>query len=80
MEFDLRLLHIVYVEDNTDIRDLVTELTDNAERCIVGCAGAEAAWQPLQLQSFDVLVPDVSLPGLSGAELSCRWLEADASR
>ena len=80
MRSDQRPLHILYVEDNADIRDVVTELIDNAERCIVGCADAEAAWQQLQQQRFDVLVTDVSLPGLSGTELASRWLEAAPSR
>ncbi|WP_245606956.1 response regulator [Simplicispira psychrophila] len=73
-------LHVMYVEDNADIRDMVSELIDNPERRIVLCADAEAAWLQLQLQRFDVLVTDVSLPGLSGTELARRWLEADASR
>ena len=76
----MRPLHILYVEDNTDIRDMVTELIESAERRIVACTDAEEALQQLQQHSFDVLVTDVSLPGLSGTELACRWLEADASR
>lgn len=70
----------MYVEDNADIRDMVSEMIDNPERRIVLCADAEAAWLQLQLQRFDVLVTDVSLPGLSGTELARRWLQADASR
>lgn len=73
-------IHILYVEDNAEIRDMVVELIENADRRVVACADAETAWQQLQRAAFDVLITDVSLPGCSGTELARRWLEADASR
>ena len=77
---ELSPIHILYVEDNADIRDMVVELIESADRHVVACADAETAWQQLQAAAFDVLVTDVSLPGWSGTELARRWLEADASR
>lgn len=79
-EAELNPIHILYVEDNADIRDMVVELIENADRRVVACADAETAWHQLQMAAFDVLVTDVSLPGSSGTELARRWLEADASR
>ena len=79
-EADLNALRILYVEDNADIRDMVVELIENPDRCVVACVDAESAWQQLQQATFDVLVTDVSLPGWSGTELASRWLEADSSR
>lgn len=76
----MNALRILYVEDNTDIRDMVVELIENADRRIVACVDAETAWQQLQQEEFDVLVTDVSLPGWSGTELARRWLETDVSR
>ena len=73
-------MQILYVEDNADIRDMVIELIENADRHVVACADAETAWQHMQQSSFDVLVTDVNLPGWSGTELARRWLKADASR
>ena len=79
-EADLSALRILYVEDNTDIREMVVELIENPDRRVVACVDAETAWQHLQQATFDVLVTDVSLPGSSGTELASRWLEADSSR
>ena len=76
----MNALRILYVEDNTDIRDMIIELIENADRRVVACADAETAWQQMQQAAFDVLVTDVSLPGLSGTELARRWLETDVSR
>ncbi len=73
-------MHIMYVEDNADIRDMVVELIESTDRHVVACADAEMAWQRLQMSDFDVLITDVSLPGWSGTELARRWLEADATR
>lgn len=73
-------LHILYVEDNADIRGIVLELIESDDRHIVACGDAEAAWAHLQRGGFDVLVTDVNLPGCSGTDLARRWLEGNASR
>ena len=73
-------INVLYVEDNNDIRDMVPELIESEHLHFVACANAEDAWLLLQRDAFDVLVTDVSLPGLSGAELARRWLEGDAAR
>lgn len=73
-------VHILYVEDNTDLRDVALELIESESRRVVACADAEAAWLHLQRQTFDVLVTDVNLPGSSGTELARRWLEGGAAR
>lgn len=73
-------VNILYVEDNTDLRNVVLELLESDSRRVVACADAEAAWLHLQHQAFDVLVTDVNLPGSSGTELARRWLEGEATR
>lgn len=70
----------MYVEDNTDVRDLILELIESEGRHVVAYADAEAAWAHLQQEAFDVLVTDVNLPGWSGIELARRWLEGQAAR
>ena len=79
-EAALTPVNILYVEDNTDVRDLVLELIEREGRRVVACADAEAAWACLQREVFDVLVTDVNLPGWSGIELARRWLEGEAAR
>lgn len=79
-EFALTPVNILYVEDNTDVRNLVLELIGSESRHVVACADAEAAWAHLQREPIDILVTDVNLPGWSGIELARRWLEGDAAR
>jgi CheY-like chemotaxis protein len=64
---DIRLL---YVEDNDDLRATIVVLLEGDGRIIRVCATAEEALVALESDSFDVLVTDVSLPGLSGADLT----------
>jgi len=63
---------ILVVEDNEDARAMLCDLLHllGHEVCAVGSA-EEALAQP-DLAAFDVLLTDVSLPGLSGIELARR--------
>jgi CheY-like chemotaxis protein len=67
-------LNILYVEDNEDLRHAIAMLLESDDRAVVSCADAEEALGLLGQRSFDVLVTDVSLPGLSGLELARRVL------
>lgn len=67
-------LNILYVEDNDDLRATVSELIDSEGREIVALADAESALAAWGTRSFDVLITDISLPGISGTELARRVL------
>lgn len=74
-------LHILYVEDSPELRETIAMLMEGPGRTIVACADAEQALQHEQQQGpFDLVVSDVSLPGLSGIELCRRLLHADPQR
>lgn len=76
-----QVIRYMYVEDDEEIRDVVASLMEASHRDIVAVADAEAALALLaQGRSFDVLVTDVGLPGLSGTDLARHWLASDASR
>ncbi|GAA5786173.1 response regulator [Chitiniphilus shinanonensis] len=62
-------LHILYVEDNAMLRATIAEYLADLGHVPVAVASAEDALAELQRQRFDVLLSDVSLPGLSGIEL-----------
>ncbi len=70
-------LRILYVEDNDNLRETIGMLLESDAREVTTVASAELALAAWQADRFDVLVTDVSLPGLSGTALARRVL-ADA--
>ena len=73
-------MRILYVEDNQELRETIAMLMEGDGRSITTCETGEAALQLDTLQPFDVLVTDVSLPGISGAELARNVLAQDPER
>lgn len=65
---------ILVVEDNPDAQLLVCELLGMLGYSAYGVADAEQAWVVLSEQAFDVLLTDISLPGMSGLALAARVL------
>ncbi|MBC8055863.1 MAG: response regulator [Rhizobiales bacterium] len=55
-------------------------LMEDEGREVVLCATAEEALQACAKRRFDLVVTDVSLPGISGTELARRLLRLDPSR
>jgi len=74
------LVTILYVEDNDDLRATIGELLHQPDRDIVLCASAEQALDADREHGFDIVVTDVSLPGMSGIELARELLGADPKR
>lgn len=74
------MISYLYVEDNEDIREAFGELIEADHRQVTAVADAEAALALLGSQHFDVLITDVSLPGLSGTDLAREWLKPDPKR
>lgn len=66
----LSTLKIMVVEDDADFRDLLCEMLMMLKHTVVSEASAEAAFAVLELDKVDVLISDVSLPGMSGVELA----------
>lgn len=61
---------MLYVEDNDELRDIFREMIEGERREVVACASAEEALVLWDASHFDVLVSDISLPGMSGTELA----------
>lgn len=74
------MIKYLYVEDSDEIRDIFASLIEAPHRHVTAVADAESALELAATQDFDVLITDVSLPGMSGTELARRWLLMDASR
>ncbi len=64
------VLKILYVEDVDDLRETVGEMLEADGREFVALADGESALQAWQDRRFDVLLTDISLPGMSGIELA----------
>ena len=71
----MKSLSILYVEDNQELRDTFCEMLEGEGREIVACANGEAALALWEARAFDVLLTDISLPGMSGTDLARRVLE-----
>ena len=60
---------ILFVEDDDRLRDVLLEAAAMEEYAAQGVSTAEGAVELLRDEPFDVLVTDVTLPGMSGLEL-----------
>ncbi len=65
---------ILVVDDDDVIRDTLCELLTVDHNCEQANT-AEEALRKLEAQSFDVVLTDITMPGLSGSELLTRVLE-----
>ena len=68
---------ILYVEDNSIVREVTAELLFQDQRDIVAVASAEEALREFRQHRFDVVITDVSLPQMSGLELARKILDID---
>ena len=59
---------ILIVDDDDAIRDTLYELLSEEYVCQTA-ETAEKAWARLEADSYDVVLTDISMPGLSGLEL-----------
>jgi DNA-binding NtrC family response regulator len=65
---------VLIVDDDDVIRETLLELLEGNYQC-QEASTAEEALRKLQAQRFDVVLTDISMPGLSGAELLQRARE-----
>jgi two-component system, cell cycle response regulator CpdR len=63
-------MRILYVEDNPLVREVTSELLYQDDRQIVSCETAEAALSEFGSSAYDLVITDVSLPVMSGLDLT----------
>ena len=68
------MAEILIVDDDSVIRDTLFELLSEKHKCTAAGTAEEALGQ-LQKQVFDVVLTDISMPGLGGAELLKRIVQ-----
>jgi two-component system cell cycle response regulator CpdR len=73
-------MRILYVEDDLELRETIGMLMEGEGRTVTACATAEDALALDATQGFDVLVSDVSLPGMLGTDLARKLLADNDQR
>jgi two-component system, cell cycle response regulator CpdR len=71
-------MKVLYIEDNALVRELTVELLADGKRQVTAVATAEEALS-VDPHRFDLVITDVSLPGMSGVDLARRLQGIDAS-
>ena len=73
-------MRILYVEDNRELRETIGMLMEGEGRTVFQCETGEQALEADRLDPFDVVVTDISLPGISGTDLARKLLLEDPDR
>lgn len=73
-------MNILYVEDNEDLRVSIQDLIENHNRKVFSCSSAEEAIHLDKNKKFDVVMTDISLPGMSGVEFAKLLLKGNPER
>jgi len=63
------LYKILVVDDEASVRDLLSDLLKKEDCKISVCGTGEEALDLLKKESFDVVLLDIKLPGISGLEV-----------
>jgi DNA-binding NtrC family response regulator len=71
---------LLYVEDDVQMRAVVSSVLSRPDRTLVSCGSAEEALEASIQLYFDVLVTDEGLPGMSGIDLAAAMLAEDPHR
>jgi PAS domain S-box-containing protein len=66
---DVPVLAVLVVEDEPSVRSLTTRILLAAGHTVVEASDGAEALQALSEESFDLLVSDIIMPGMSGSEL-----------
>jgi CheY-like chemotaxis protein len=75
-----RPLSIVFVEDNTDVRETVAELLRDWGHTVHEAEDGPTGWETILLVKPDVALVDLGLPGFDGLELARRVRKSPALR
>ena len=71
-----RIDHILVVDDDRDIRELIVDYLEKSGYRASGAANGKAMWSVLKNHQIDLIVLDIMMPGEDGLTL-CRQLRAN---
>ena len=69
MPREARVARILVVDDERSMREFLEILLQRDGHAVVSCASAQEALVALQSDSFDLVISDIKMPGMSGVEL-----------
>jgi CheY-like chemotaxis protein len=76
----LKAVTVLYVEDNDDLRLSISMLMEQPGRELTACANGEEALALCAEHDYDIVITDVSLPGISGTDLARQLLAKQPER
>jgi two-component system response regulator MprA len=78
MNQDGRQPHILVVNDDHHLCDVLAEILTEAGYQVQCAHDGEAAWAEMQAHSPDLLLSDITMPRLDGVSLALRLVEVDS--
>ncbi len=63
---------ILVIDDDEPMREVLEAELTRRKFQVASCASAPAALQLIEQRAFDAVVTDLSMPGMTGAELCSR--------
>ncbi|MCG8535489.1 MAG: response regulator [Pseudomonadales bacterium] len=66
---------VLVVEDNPDNMKLVTWILEDEDYAVTGVGSGEDCLEKIEVEAFDVILMDISLPGIDGKEVTRRLRE-----
>ena len=69
------MARVLVVDDETGIREFLAEALTDDDHEVASASSGEAAWDKLERESFEVVLTDLKMPGISGLELLKRIRE-----
>ncbi|NPA50877.1 MAG: response regulator [Epsilonproteobacteria bacterium] len=65
----LKYKTLLYVEDDSTVRENLAQILDNFFARVIVASTAEEAWRLYQRENIDIAIVDIELPGMNGLEL-----------
>ena len=69
------MARVLVVDDEAGIREFLAEALGDDDHEVAAASSGEAAWERLERESFEVVITDLKMPGISGLELLRRVRE-----
>ena len=70
------MARVLVVDDEAGIREFLSEALADDDHEVAVAASGEAAWARLEREGFDLVLTDLSMPGMDGMELLRRVKDA----